>query len=359
MCDNSGYPIPILSARGPHARPAPAAPLEREESQSRVPAPSAPRRRRAAQRAAHARVDLQLQCHRGQHPHPARDATHPRNRADHRREITARAFRSDQPSRGHHVRGGSGRASRAPHALPRAPDSQVGAHTDRRPERRAISPDPGAYRRRDPYPAGGVGSSAAHDGLGSVAERIRAAPAPGGTRGVGAPSIGLVAIHPFVDGNGRTARLVMNLILFRAGYPPVVILRVNRRQYYRVLMQADADRPAPLVNSVGRAVERSLTLYLEAHARPRPPPPATPDRRPGPAARPAARPADRPAPDSGRDLQPRLSPGRGTDVGPPAAQLSNPAGGAARHPRGAVRCGRGRPGGCPGGSRPAVDHAHL
>ncbi len=56
----------------------------------------------------------------------------------------------------------------------------------------------------------------------------------------------------------------MNLILFRAGYPPVVILRVNRRQYYRVLMQADADRPAPLVNSVGRAVERSLTLYLEA-----------------------------------------------------------------------------------------------
>ncbi len=43
MCDNSGYPIPILSARGPHARPAPAAPLEREESQTRVPAPSAPR----------------------------------------------------------------------------------------------------------------------------------------------------------------------------------------------------------------------------------------------------------------------------------------------------------------------------
>jgi Fic family protein len=74
----------------------------------------------------------------------------------------------------------------------------------------------------------------------------------------------LVATHPFVDGNGRTARLVMNLVLFRYGYPPTVIMRVNRRQYYQVLMQADADHSQGLVNFVGRAVERSLTLYLEA-----------------------------------------------------------------------------------------------
>lgn len=74
----------------------------------------------------------------------------------------------------------------------------------------------------------------------------------------------LVAIHPFIDGNGRTARLVMNLILFRAGYPPAVILRVNRKQYYQVLMQADAGKNNPLVNFVGRAVDHSLTLYLDA-----------------------------------------------------------------------------------------------
>jgi hypothetical protein len=43
-----------------------------------------------------------------------------------------------------------------------------------------------------------------------------------------------------------------------------VIQRINRRQYYRVLEQADMGKPAALVNFVGRAVERSLNLYLEA-----------------------------------------------------------------------------------------------
>ena len=74
----------------------------------------------------------------------------------------------------------------------------------------------------------------------------------------------LAAIHPFIDGNGRTARLVMNLLLMRDGYPPTIILRINRRQYYRVLAAADRGDPTPFVNFVGRAVERSLTLYLEA-----------------------------------------------------------------------------------------------
>jgi Fic family protein len=86
----------------------------------------------------------------------------------------------------------------------------------------------------------------------------------------------LVAIHPFLDGNGRTARLIMNLVLLRAGYPPAIIARVNRRQYYRVLAQADGGQAAPLVNFVGRAVERSLTLYLEA-CTPQTAPPAAED----------------------------------------------------------------------------------
>ncbi len=74
----------------------------------------------------------------------------------------------------------------------------------------------------------------------------------------------LAAIHSFIDGNGRTARLAMNLLLMREGYPPTIILQANRRQYYRVLAQADSGNERPLVNFIGRAVEHGLTFYLQA-----------------------------------------------------------------------------------------------
>ena len=79
----------------------------------------------------------------------------------------------------------------------------------------------------------------------------------------------LLTVHPFVDANSRTARLVMNLLLMRDGYPPTIIENAHRRQYYRVLARADGvasqrGEAGPLVNLVGRAVERSLIVYLEA-----------------------------------------------------------------------------------------------
>jgi len=73
----------------------------------------------------------------------------------------------------------------------------------------------------------------------------------------------LVHIHPFFDGNGRTARLAMNVFLLQAGYPLVIILKNDRKKYYRVLALADKGKYEPLVRFIAQAVERSLDIYLK------------------------------------------------------------------------------------------------
>lgn len=73
----------------------------------------------------------------------------------------------------------------------------------------------------------------------------------------------IVFIHPFFDGNGRTARLVMNLILMQKGFPLVMILKNDRRRYYESLDKADRDDYTSFVRFVAQAVERSLNIYLK------------------------------------------------------------------------------------------------
>ena len=72
------------------------------------------------------------------------------------------------------------------------------------------------------------------------------------------------AIHPFADGNGRTGRLLMNLLLMREGYPPAIIKQVDRKQYYRALTLADEGDASAVVNLIARAVDASLSDYLRA-----------------------------------------------------------------------------------------------
>lgn len=63
-----------------------------------------------------------------------------------------------------------------------------------------------------------------------------------------------VGIHPFVDGNGRTSRLLMNLELMKAGYPPSVITVENRLAYYEALDQWMAYENTAPFNSLVVAV---------------------------------------------------------------------------------------------------------
>jgi len=76
----------------------------------------------------------------------------------------------------------------------------------------------------------------------------------------------LVQIHPFLDGNGRTARLIMNLILMKDAYPLTIILKNDRKKYYGVLAKADAGDYTPLVNFIAQTVERSFDIYLKTLA---------------------------------------------------------------------------------------------
>lgn len=74
-----------------------------------------------------------------------------------------------------------------------------------------------------------------------------------------------VTIHPFVDGNGRVGRLLMNLVLIRGGYPPALVRKEDREEYIGSLETAQlSGETGRYYGIIYRWVERSLDIYLEA-----------------------------------------------------------------------------------------------
>lgn len=73
-------------------------------------------------------------------------------------------------------------------------------------------------------------------------------------------------IHPFVDGNGRTARILMNLVLMRAGYPIAIVTRDDRQRYIDALEQSQIGDLTPFIKLISECVSETLEQYEDAAA---------------------------------------------------------------------------------------------
>jgi Fic family protein len=69
-------------------------------------------------------------------------------------------------------------------------------------------------------------------------------------------------VHPFIDGNGRAGRLLLNLILMRLGYPPVIIFKRQRDTYLAAMQRADAGDYGALGELIARAMYDNLNRFI-------------------------------------------------------------------------------------------------
>jgi Fic family protein len=126
---------------------------------------------------------------------------------------------------------------------------------------------PGGFREHDIAPfASGMRPPAWTDVPAAMrdwirdASRIRSADRP--IEGLATSHSHFERIHPFLDGNGRTGRLLLNLLLLRLGYAPAIIYLRDRDRYLRGLRAADVGDPGPLGELLARSVLDNLYRFV-------------------------------------------------------------------------------------------------
>jgi len=126
---------------------------------------------------------------------------------------------------------------------------------------------PGSFREHDvaEFP-GGMRPHSWTEVAGAMRDWVRHA---GALRDVASPFEEIAAlhgqferIHPFLDGNGRTGRLLVNLLLVRLGYAPAIVYKRDRARYLRALRSADAGEPGALGELLARAVLDNLYRFI-------------------------------------------------------------------------------------------------